>query len=252
MSQFTTALSQRVDTSKAYVPEIQLFITPKQTSAITKKYTINAANPWEKEPTTPALAYGTVPTPALTAPPGVYNNTQPAYNTQPVYQQPQTPYPAAGGALPQRPPPVQPQNIHQPPAQYLPQQHVPQQPIPQHVPQQYVPQQPIPQHVPQQYVPQQPVPQQQNQAYVPHPGNPFANPVSNPANPFAGAPPARPVPAQTKPQARAQWDFNSQNPDELSFKAGEIIIIHEQAGDWWRGEIRGRTGLLPANYVQLC
>jgi len=242
MSQFTTALAQRVDTTKAYVPEIQLFITPKQSSAVNKKYSISTASPWDREPTAPALAYGTTPTPALTA--GNFNNTQPVYNTQPAYQQPQTPTnPAAGGVLPQRPPPVQPHNI-QPPS---PAQHFPQQPMPQ-------PQQHNQAYVPHPGNPQQPVPQQNNQAYVPHPGNPFANPVSTPAaNPFAGATPARPIPPPTtKPQARAQWDFAAQNQDEISFKAGDILIIHEQSGDWWRGEIHGRTGLLPANYVQLC
>jgi len=205
MAQFTTSLAQRVDTSNAQIPDVQYVITPKQASAVTKKYSSITSNPWEKE-TLPALTYGGS-TPALTAPPQAYNNVPP------MIQQPPT-----TGGLPHRVPPAFPQNptVHHPPAV------------------------------------NQGFQQQQNQAYVPQPGNPFANsghsvPAPSPANPFGG----RQLP-QAKPQAKALWDFIAQNPDELSFGAGDMITIHEQVGDWWKGELHGRKGLLPANYVTLC
>jgi hypothetical protein len=37
----------------------------------------------------------------------------------------------------------------------------------------------------------------------------------------------------------------------LSFKFNDIIIIRNQQGGWWEGELNGRIGLLPANYVEI-
>jgi hypothetical protein len=231
MSQFTTQLASRVDTSKAVIPEISQCITPKQSSAVTKKYATMTANPWEKGPTTPALTYGNTPA----ALPGPYNNAPPqalpptaGYGAQPPYGGP------PAGAVPPGGPP-RPSGVRAPPG--TPGQAQPPQ-------QTYVP-------------PQQTHAPPQQQSYVPQPGNPFAQPNATPAvtppvvtpppNPFAG----RPLP-QAKPQAKALWDFNGSNHDELSFRAGDFIIIHDKTGDWWKGELNGKIGVLPGNYVQLC
>jgi len=52
-------------------------------------------------------------------------------------------------------------------------------------------------------------------------------------------------------QARAMFDFVAQEVNELPFKTGDIITIHNTNGDWWEGEMNGKRGLLPSNYVQL-
>lgn len=87
-----------------------------------------------------------------------------------------------------------------------------------------------------------------------------------PTNPFAAAaaaggakrampaPPARgkqpePPAAAKKVQARAQWDFAATDSDELSFKKGDVITILEEEDDWWVGELNGKKGTLPRNYV---
>lgn len=36
--------------------------------------------------------------------------------------------------------------------------------------------------------------------------------------------------------------------DELSFDEGDVIYVTEQEGEWWKGSVNGRTGILPANY----
>lgn len=62
-----------------------------------------------------------------------------------------------------------------------------------------------------------------------------------------------PTPIQTQQNLRtavAMYDFETNNPDELPFKRGDIITIHQETGQWWLGEINGRRGLIPANYVQ--
>lgn len=55
----------------------------------------------------------------------------------------------------------------------------------------------------------------------------------------------------SSPQAKALYDFEPESGDELAFKTGDIINVHEQEGEWWKGELNGTTGIFPYNYVQL-
>jgi len=72
--------------------------------------------------------------------------------------------------------------------------------------------------------------------------------VSGGAPPVASrAPPA--VPAS--PVATALYPFQGQDHTELSFQAGDRIKVTKQAGEWWEGELLGKRGLFPANYVRL-
>uniref|UniRef100_A0A4W5KVJ3 Osteoclast-stimulating factor 1 n=1 Tax=Hucho hucho TaxID=62062 RepID=A0A4W5KVJ3_9TELE len=49
---------------------------------------------------------------------------------------------------------------------------------------------------------------------------------------------------------RAQYDFNAEEKDELSFKAGDIIEVLECSDmSWWKGRLRGQTGVFPSNYT---
>ena len=42
-----------------------------------------------------------------------------------------------------------------------------------------------------------------------------------------------------------------QEPNDLSFSAGEIVeIVEETNEDWWTGKCRGRQGLFPSNHVE--
>lgn len=58
--------------------------------------------------------------------------------------------------------------------------------------------------------------------------------------------------APSQPRARGQWDFNTVAPNELPFRAGDVLnIIDSSGGDWWTAEFNGRQGLIPSNYVQM-
>lgn len=51
-------------------------------------------------------------------------------------------------------------------------------------------------------------------------------------------------------KVRAMYDLNAREPDELSFKKGDVITVIEQVyRDWWRGTLRGKVGIFPLNYV---
>lgn len=51
-------------------------------------------------------------------------------------------------------------------------------------------------------------------------------------------------------QAKALYEFNAENPDELTFPVGAIIDVISKDGDWWRGSYNGAEGIFPGNYVQ--
>ncbi|KAI9595709.1 hypothetical protein BDF19DRAFT_441326 [Syncephalis fuscata] len=53
--------------------------------------------------------------------------------------------------------------------------------------------------------------------------------------------------------AKAQYDYDGVENDELSFKEGDLIInITTESDDWWRGMAPdGKQGLFPATYVTL-
>ncbi|KAH7928053.1 SH3-domain-containing protein [Leucogyrophana mollusca] len=52
-------------------------------------------------------------------------------------------------------------------------------------------------------------------------------------------------------EARAIWDWSSEDPNDVSFNAGDIIeIISETNEDWWTGRHKGKQGLFPSNYVE--
>lgn len=70
------------------------------------------------------------------------------------------------------------------------------------------------------------------------------------APPVARSAPPVPAPAAAQPVATALYPFQGQDATELSFQAGEKIVVTRQLGEWWEGELRGRRGLFPANYVK--
>jgi len=75
--------------------------------------------------------------------------------------------------------------------------------------------------------------------------------VEKPVPAHAPAPKPTPVPPSRAQKAKALYDFAAQEPNELGFKVGDIIILRTMKGDWWEGELNGKKGLLPSNYVEL-
>lgn len=52
--------------------------------------------------------------------------------------------------------------------------------------------------------------------------------------------------------ATAVYDYQAADDDEITFDPEEIITDVEFIDDgWWQGTCRGKTGLFPANYVEL-
>jgi signal transducing adaptor molecule len=74
------------------------------------------------------------------------------------------------------------------------------------------------------------------------------------ATPQTNATP-QPVPtgttAATVSRVRALFDFQPSEPGELQFRKGDVIAVLESVyKDWWKGSLRGQTGIFPLNYVE--
>ncbi|XP_032392965.1 GRB2-related adapter protein 2a [Etheostoma spectabile] len=51
-------------------------------------------------------------------------------------------------------------------------------------------------------------------------------------------------------QVKALYDFTAEEEDELGFSAGDIIeVLDPSDASWWKGKLRGKSGLFPANYT---
>ncbi|XP_045435799.1 intersectin-1 isoform X5 [Pipistrellus kuhlii] len=74
------------------------------------------------------------------------------------------------------------------------------------------------------------------------PGTSKATPTEPPK------PPASPAVCQVI----GMYDYTAQNDDELAFSKGQVItVLNKEDPDWWKGEVGGRVGLFPSNYVKL-
>ena len=57
--------------------------------------------------------------------------------------------------------------------------------------------------------------------------------------------------AATVSRVRALFDFQPSEPGELQFRKGDIIAVLESVyKDWWKGSLKGQTGIFPLNYVE--
>ncbi|KND04007.1 uncharacterized protein SPPG_01455 [Spizellomyces punctatus DAOM BR117] len=69
-------------------------------------------------------------------------------------------------------------------------------------------------------------------------------------------PAQQPKPIQTGPkvlfQVRALYDFPGAEEGELRLQRGEYINVYDATTfqEWWKGEVRGRIGIFPSNYVE--
>ncbi|GAA5827009.1 hypothetical protein JCM5353_008884 [Sporobolomyces roseus] len=71
--------------------------------------------------------------------------------------------------------------------------------------------------------------------------------------PIPKALPSEPTPTSSSNPTRVEalFDFTGQTPEELEFKRGDVVkVIECLYQDWWKGELRGRTGIFPRNHVQ--
>jgi SLIT-ROBO Rho GTPase activating protein len=53
-------------------------------------------------------------------------------------------------------------------------------------------------------------------------------------------------------EAVAKFDYAGRSEKELSFHKGDVLqVAQHMSKDWWKGSLNGRTGLIPAGYVDV-
>ncbi|KAG7248734.1 hypothetical protein CRUP_018392, partial [Coryphaenoides rupestris] len=48
----------------------------------------------------------------------------------------------------------------------------------------------------------------------------------------------------------ALFTYESPQPGDLTFQEGDVILVSQREGEWWKGAIGDRIGLFPSNYVK--
>jgi hypothetical protein len=53
-------------------------------------------------------------------------------------------------------------------------------------------------------------------------------------------------------EAKVEFDYKAQEPDELTITKGDIITnIKQMEGGWWEGDLHGKRGVFPDNFVKV-
>ncbi len=74
---------------------------------------------------------------------------------------------------------------------------------------------------------------------------------SEPTQSTTGQPVPSGTTAATVSRVRALFDFQPSELGELMFRKGDVIAVLESVyKDWWKGSLRGQTGIFPLNYVE--
>lgn len=52
------------------------------------------------------------------------------------------------------------------------------------------------------------------------------------------------------PEYVALYTYESPEAGDLTFVEGDVVMVTEREGEWWRGCIGDQTGVFPSNYVR--
>ncbi|CAL8101528.1 unnamed protein product [Calicophoron daubneyi] len=83
--------------------------------------------------------------------------------------------------------------------------------------------------------------------------SPSASALSTPAKngPSTTTTPKK-APSVSGPSCRGLYDFEAENASELPFSEGDVIRLIQQVDEnWYEGELNGRRGYFPINYVEV-
>ncbi|XP_054998970.1 E3 ubiquitin-protein ligase SH3RF2 isoform X2 [Sorex araneus] len=77
------------------------------------------------------------------------------------------------------------------------------------------------------------------------------HPRGLPSSPFRLVPNIR-IHMDGVPRAKALYSYRGQNPGDLRFNKGDVILLRRQLDEnWYQGEVNGVSGIFPANSVEV-
>ncbi|XP_026214602.1 GRB2-related adapter protein 2b [Anabas testudineus] len=85
------------------------------------------------------------------------------------------------------------------------------------------------------------------------PPTPSPRKINTSASSASSAPstPSTPSAPSAMVLVKALYNFHAEEPDELEFSTGDIIQVLDSSDEtWWKGQLRGKTGLFPTNYTK--
>lgn len=48
----------------------------------------------------------------------------------------------------------------------------------------------------------------------------------------------------------AMYTYESNEPGDLTYQQGDVILVTKKDGDWWSGVVGEKVGVFPSNYVK--
>lgn len=75
-------------------------------------------------------------------------------------------------------------------------------------------------------------------------------PAPQPISPLIKSPPSPPSPPP-QPRVKALYNYKGKSTRELPIKKGDILVLLSDSNkDWWKVELNGKQGFVPATYVR--
>ena len=54
-------------------------------------------------------------------------------------------------------------------------------------------------------------------------------------------------------EVEVEYDYDAEFNDELSIRVGDVVTnVKQMSGGWWEGQLNGKHGLFPENFVKVC
>jgi spectrin alpha len=77
------------------------------------------------------------------------------------------------------------------------------------------------------------------------------SPSAQPGSPLVKVPPSPPSAPPGPPRVKALYNYRGKSSRELPVRKGDVLVlVNDSNKDWWKVELNGKQGFVPANYIR--